>query len=60
MTPDHIVVGEGIDGLLGYLVRLVVAPVDAVVTSDGAYPPSTFMSRALVACCTKGALSRQP
>jgi histidinol-phosphate aminotransferase len=35
---DHIVVGEGIDGLLGYLVRLLVAPGDAVVTSDGAYP----------------------
>ena len=42
VTPDHIVVGEGIDGLLGYLVRLVVAPGDAVVTSDGAYPTFNF------------------
>ena len=42
VTPDHIVVGEGIDGLLGYLVRLVVEPGDAVVTSDGAYPTFNF------------------
>ena len=39
---DHIVVGEGIDGLLGYLVRLLVAPGDAVVTSDGAYPTFNY------------------
>ncbi|RVV99899.1 pyridoxal phosphate-dependent aminotransferase [Mesobaculum littorinae] len=38
VPPDCIVVGEGIDGLLGYLVRLIVAPGDAVVTSAGAYP----------------------
>ena len=41
-TPDHIVVGEGIDGLLGYLVRLTVGPGDAVVTSDGAYPTFNY------------------
>src|SRR6056297_1017377 len=35
---ENILIGEGIDGLLGYLVRLLVAPGDAVVTSDGAYP----------------------
>ncbi|KIT14511.1 pyridoxal phosphate-dependent aminotransferase [Jannaschia aquimarina] len=35
---DSIVAGEGIDGLLGYLVRLLVAPGDPVVTSAGAYP----------------------
>ncbi|TMV78187.1 aminotransferase class I/II-fold pyridoxal phosphate-dependent enzyme, partial [Thioclava sp. BHET1] len=40
--PEHIVVGEGIDGLLGYLVRLLVEPGDAVVTSDGAYPTFNF------------------
>lgn len=40
--PENIVVGEGIDGLLGYLVRLLVAPGDAVVTSDGAYPTFNF------------------
>lgn len=40
--PENIVVGEGIDGLLGYLVRLLIAPGDAVVTSDGAYPTFNF------------------
>jgi len=42
ITPDHIVVGEGIDGLLGYLVRLFVGAGDAVVTSDGAYPTFNY------------------
>lgn len=41
-TIEHIVVGEGIDGLLGYLVRLFVAQGDAVVTSDGAYPTFNY------------------
>jgi len=40
--PDNIVVGEGIDGLLGYLVRLVVEQGDAVVTSEGAYPTFNY------------------
>ncbi|MFN0113856.1 MAG: pyridoxal phosphate-dependent aminotransferase [Paracoccaceae bacterium] len=42
IDPAHVVVGEGIDGLLGYLVRLLVGPGDAVVTSDGAYPTFNF------------------
>ena len=42
VTPAHVVVGEGIDGLLGYLVRLTVAPGDRVVTSLGAYPTFNF------------------
>ncbi len=42
VTPDHVVVGEGIDGLLGYLVRLLVGPGDSVVTSDGAYPTFNY------------------
>lgn len=42
VSPAHVVVGEGIDGLLGYLVRLLVAPGDPVVTSDGAYPTFNF------------------
>ncbi|KIC43786.1 histidinol-phosphate aminotransferase [Ruegeria sp. ANG-S4] len=42
VAPENIVVGEGIDGLLGYLVRLMVAPGDAVVTSDGAYPTFNY------------------
>ena len=39
---ENIVVGEGIDGLLGYLVRLMIGPGDTVVTSLGAYPTFTF------------------
>jgi histidinol-phosphate aminotransferase len=42
VTPANIIVGEGIDGLLGLLVRLLVGPGDAVVTSDGAYPTFNF------------------
>lgn len=42
IKPENIVVGEGIDGLLGYLVRLLVGPSDAVVTSDGAYPTFNY------------------
>jgi len=42
VTPAHIVVGEGIDGLLGYLVRLLVEVGDPVVTSDGAYPTFNY------------------
>jgi len=38
----NIMVGEGIDGLLGYLVRMLVGPGDAVVTSDGAYPTFNY------------------
>lgn len=41
-APGHIVPGEGIDGLLGLLVRLTVAPGTAVVTSAGAYPTFAF------------------
>ncbi|WP_138934927.1 pyridoxal phosphate-dependent aminotransferase [Roseovarius arcticus] len=41
-TPENIVVGEGIDGLLGYLVRMMIAPGDAVVTSGGAYPTFNY------------------
>ena len=40
--PGHVIIGEGIDGLLGYLVRLLVAPGDRVVTSDGAYPTFNY------------------
>ena len=42
VAMENIVVGEGIDGLLGYLVRLVVGAGDAVVTSDGAYPTFNY------------------
>ncbi|WP_164659803.1 pyridoxal phosphate-dependent aminotransferase [Tropicibacter sp. Alg240-R139] len=42
IAPENIVVGEGIDGLLGYLVRLFIGSGDAVVTSDGAYPTFNY------------------
>jgi histidinol-phosphate aminotransferase len=42
VSPGHVIVGEGIDALLGYLVRLCVGPGDRVVTSDGAYPTFNF------------------
>ncbi len=42
ISPENIVIGEGIDGLLGYLVRMLVAPGDAVVTSAGAYPTFNY------------------
>lgn len=42
VRPENVIVGEGIDGLLGYLVRLVVGPGDHVVTSDGAYPTFNY------------------
>ena len=41
-SVDHIVVGEGIDGLLGYLVRLFIGQGDVVVSSDGAYPTFNY------------------
>ena len=40
--PENILVGEGIDGLLGNLVRLLIGPGDEVVTSDGAYPTFNY------------------
>ena len=39
---ENVIVGEGIDGLFGYLVRMVVAPGDPVVTSAGAYPTFNY------------------
>ncbi|MFP4304180.1 MAG: pyridoxal phosphate-dependent aminotransferase [Rhodosalinus sp.] len=42
VAPGHVIVGEGIDGLLGYLVRMLIEPGDAVVTSDGAYPTFNY------------------
>ena len=42
IDADNIMVGEGIDGLLGYLARLLVGPGDVVVTSQGAYPTFNY------------------
>lgn len=42
VAPENIMIGEGIDGLLGLLVRLTVAPGDRVVTSYGGYPTFNY------------------
>ena len=42
VRPENIVVGAGIDGLLGSLSRMLVRPGTAVVTSLGAYPTFNF------------------
>ena len=42
VESKNIVVGEGIDGLLGYLVRLIIEKGDNVVTTDGAYPTFNY------------------
>ncbi|MEE9428094.1 MAG: pyridoxal phosphate-dependent aminotransferase [Paracoccaceae bacterium] len=42
INPENIMIGEGIDALLGYLTRLFIASGDAVVTSSGAYPTFNY------------------
>lgn len=42
IAPKNVIVGEGIDGLLGYICRLFIEHGDAVVTSDGAYPTFNY------------------
>jgi histidinol-phosphate aminotransferase len=42
VAMDNIVIGAGIDGLLGSLVRLTVPQGAPVVTSDGAYPTFNY------------------
>jgi histidinol-phosphate aminotransferase len=42
VKPENIVVGEGIDGMFGYIVRLFVEPGVTVATSLGAYPTFNF------------------
>lgn len=42
IAPENIAIGEGIDGLLGYLVRLMVTPGSKVVTTQGAYPTFNY------------------
>ena len=42
VKPENIIIGEGIDGLLGYLVRMFVEPKDKVVTTDGSYPTFNY------------------
>ncbi|SET58847.1 pyridoxal phosphate-dependent aminotransferase [Oceanicella actignis] len=40
--PENVMVGAGIDGILGDLCRLIVAPGTPVVSSDGAYPTFAY------------------
>lgn len=42
LPPGNIACGEGIDGLLGLVVRLFIDPGDVVATSLGAYPTFNF------------------
>lgn len=42
VAAPHIMIGEGIDALLGYLVRLIIGSGDKVVTSEGAYPTFNY------------------
>lgn len=42
LSPANVILGEGIDALLGLLVRLTVSAGDCVVTSEGAYPTFNF------------------
>ena len=42
ISNENIMVGEGIDGLLGYLCRLLVGKGTPVVTSLGAYPTFNY------------------
>jgi histidinol-phosphate aminotransferase len=42
VNSENVVIGEGIDGLLGLTVKLAAEPGSAVVTSDGTYPTFNF------------------
>jgi histidinol-phosphate aminotransferase len=42
VAPENIIVGEGVDALLGYLVRMVISEGTPVVTSQGAYPTFNY------------------
>ncbi|MCX7287965.1 MAG: pyridoxal phosphate-dependent aminotransferase [Rhodobacterales bacterium] len=55
VSPAHIAVGQGIDGLLGLICRLTLEPGAAVVTSLGAYPTFNFHVAG-----SGGALTRVP
>ncbi|SMQ67166.1 histidinol-phosphate aminotransferase [Devosia lucknowensis] len=42
IAGDEVTISEGIDGLMGLLVRLFISPGDIVVTSLGAYPTFNY------------------
>ncbi|MCB1528409.1 MAG: pyridoxal phosphate-dependent aminotransferase [Hyphomicrobiaceae bacterium] len=42
LAANNVVIGEGIDGLLGLTLHVILSPGEVVVTSDGAYPTFNF------------------
>jgi histidinol-phosphate aminotransferase len=42
VSLDNVVIGEGIDGLLGLAIKIAAEPGSVVVTSNGAYPTFNF------------------
>lgn len=42
VAPDEVTIGEGVDGLMGLIVRLFIAPGEVLLTSLGAYPTLNY------------------
>ena len=42
IAPSEVTIGEGVDGLMGHIVRLFIAPGDVLLTSHGAYPTLNY------------------
>jgi len=42
ISADEVTIGEGIDGLMSWIVRLFISPGETVVTSLGAYPTFNY------------------
>lgn len=42
IAPDEVAIGEGVDGLMGLIVRLFMEPGDVLLTSFGAYPTLNY------------------
>jgi histidinol-phosphate aminotransferase len=42
VAPENVVIGEGIDGLMSLVVRLMLEPGAPAVTSDGGYPTFNY------------------
>lgn len=42
IAPDEVTIGEGVDGLMGLIVRLFMQPGDVLLTSLGAYPTLNY------------------
>ena len=60
VAPENIIVGEGADALLGYLVRMIVSEGTPVVTSLGRLPDLQLSCRRLRRALRMRALSRRP